>query len=574
MDNVNDNIIIKSNNRYKGAPEVSYQVPTTLEQNTKLLIETDRTVNLDLSELFDQEREKSTTFRPTFKIDYLFKNNYSGTTQYEPFSYNLYILNGEKSLAQRIAGTTVTWYGIPQTYEFDLIRLDSYNTHIDYAPESATTYNWDYYLTYPYSADTNFNIRWYQETSGNLLASFLSSEGLPALLSGVTINGANYLQFTCPVKHGLSAGEYVKFPFTYNGTNFFEVDSLGNDTVGSEEYIFNIYNAGYTGTTFKTGYVYMFKRTIDITNTADTTSRYYVRVNKVIKTTNELDLESAGFDLNAFNNPTKYEFSSLTPNNIASVSKLTNSQAYTITSKSDINISGLVDENQRPIDFMYLSLVYKGYAGWFMNKLCGLKRGWEFNINGPSISPWWDFNLPLSNETSVTKTSYSKVQNGVTYDFYYNETLNNGTTIYGDWYEYNDYQQLGRTISPYYHKLVFNQKNFQINIGNTNPTGYYYQVHHPMRIKSYSGYIEEGEPNSILDIPSYSYFSPNLNMLRWRDIYPYGYIDIDGDGVDYPFVNQTHYPYTNVQFRLIPEGASLGLTQSTFIPRPIVDECE
>jgi hypothetical protein len=209
-----------------------------------------------------------------------------------------------------------------------------------------------------------------------------------------------------------------------------------------------------------------------------------------------------------------------------------------------------------------------------MNKSFGLKRGWEFNINGPTISPWWDFNLTLSNETSISKTSYSKVQNGVTYDFYYNETLNNGTTIYGDWYEYNDYQQLGRTISPYYHKFVFNQKNFQIKVGNTNPTGYYYQVHHPMRIKAYSSYVEEGEQNSILDVPSYSYFSPNLNMLRWRDIYPYGYIDIDGVGVDYPFVNQTHYPYTNVQFRLIPEGASLGLTQSTFIPRPIIDECE
>lgn len=574
MDNVNDNIVIKSNDRYKGAPEVSYQVPTTLEQNTDLLIETDRSFNLNLSDLFDQERQKSTIFRSTFKIDFLFENNYSGTTDYNPFSSNLYILNGEKSLAQKIAGTTVTWYGIPQTYEFDLIRLDRYNFHIGYRAESATTYNWDYYLTYPFSADTNFNMRWYQNDNGNLLANFLSSEGIPALLSGVTINGANYLQFTCPVKHGLSVGEYVKFSFSYNGTSFFEVNLLGNETYGSDEYVFNLYNPGYTGTTFKSGYVYVFKRTIDITNTADTTSRYYIRMNKVVSKTTDLQIETAGFDINAFNNPAKYEFSSLTPNNISSVSRLTNSQAYSITNQKDVNISGVVDENQRPIDFLYLTFVYKGYAGWFMNEKYGLKRGWEFNMNEPVISPWWDFNQPLSNETSITKTSYSKTQLTKIYNFYYNETLNTGDTIYGDWYEYNDYEQLGRVISPYYHKFVFNQKNFNIGVGNTNPTGYYYQVHHPMRIKSYSGYIEEGEPQSVLDIPTYSYFSQNLNMFRWRDLYPYGYIDVDGNGVDYPFVNQTHYPYTNVQFRLIPEGAKLGLTQSTFIPRPLVDECE
>ena len=92
MENLNDNILIKSNQVYKGAPEVDYQVPATLEQDVKLLIETDRTATLSLAELFATERQKSTTFRPTFKVDFLYKNNYVGSSSYRPFLNNLYII--------------------------------------------------------------------------------------------------------------------------------------------------------------------------------------------------------------------------------------------------------------------------------------------------------------------------------------------------------------------------------------------------------------------------------------------------------------------------------------------------
>ena len=573
MENLNDNIVIKSNQIYKGAPEVDYQVPATLEQNTKLLIESDRIATLSLAELFDTERQASTTFRPTFKVDFLYKNNYVGTTNYKPFLDSLFVVDGNLALEQKLNGVTVTWSGLPQYYEYDLRRFDVDNTHIDFKPESASTYNWDYYITYPFSSDTKFNMKWYQNSNGNLLSNFLCSDGIPCTLTGVTYFGSNYLQFICPVKHNLLPGEYVQFPFlSYNGNSYFQVDRLGDFNAGSEEYIFNVLNPGFTGKTFEDGKTYIIKRVIDITNTADTTSRYYVRLHKVLSTTNELDLETAGFDNNPFWNVKQYEFSSLTPNNIAKVTKLSNSQSYSITNKVDININGLVDENQKPIDNLYLSFVNKGYMGWFYNNDYGLKRGWEFNINSPTISPWWNKTEPLSNETSINKTYYSKFQNGVQYDFYYNETLKTGDTVYGDWFEYNDYEQSGRTISPYYHKFVFNQKNFTIG-GTTNPRGYYYQVHHPMEIRAYSGYIEEGDPATIGGIPNYAYYSPNLNLYRWRDIYTYGYVDTSGNGVDYPFINEVQYPYKNVTFKLIPEGALFKLT-SNFKPRPLIDECE
>jgi len=573
MENLNDNIVIKSNQIYKGAPEVDYQVSTTLEQSAKLLVETDRTAGLSLTQLFDTERQASTTFRPTFKIDFLYKNNYVGTTNYKPFLDSLFVVDGELALEQKLNGVTVTWSGLPQYYEYDLRRFDVNNAHIDFKPESASTYNWDYYITYPFSSDTKFNMKWYQNSNGNLLANFLCSDGIPCTLTSVSYFGSNYLQFDCPVKHNLLPGEYVQFPFlSYNGNSYFQVDRLGDFNSGSDEYIFNILNPGFTGKTFEDGKTYIIKRVIDITNTADTTSRYYVRINKVLSTTTDLDLENAGFDNNPFLNIKQYEFSSITPNNVAKVTKLSNSQSYSLTNKVDINISGLVDENQKPIDNLYLSFVNKGYMGWFYNKDYGLKRGWEFNINSPTISPWWGKTEPLSNETDINKTYYSKVQTGVQYDFYYNKTLKTGDTIYGDWVEYNEYEQSGRTISPYYHKFIFNQKNFTID-GTTNPRGYYYQVHHPMKIRAYSGYIEEGDPTTIGGIPNYAYYSPNLKLYRWRDLYTYGYVDTDGNGVDFPFINQVQYPYTNVTFKLLPEGSLFKLT-SNFIPRPLIDECE
>jgi hypothetical protein len=86
--------------------------------------------------------------------------------------------------------------------------------------------------------------------------------------------------------------------------------------------------------------------------------------------------------------------------------------------------------------------------------------------------------------------------------------------------------------------------------------------------------------NNIANAPDYSYFSTTYNSLIWRDIYNYGFKDNDGNGVDFPFLNGTHYPYENYIFRIIPEGTNyiesvlnnyavlLGAAE------PINDDCE
>ena len=128
-------------------------------------------------------------------------------------------------------------------------------------------------------------------------------------------------------------------------------------------------------------------------------------------------------------------------------------------------------------------------------------------------------------------------------------------------------------ISDIYHKLWFNPFVFNINTTPTiNPYGYYYKPHHSVQLRVYSDYIEEGENDNLTIVPDYSYFSTNKNSFIWRDIYTYGFIDQDGNGVDYPFLNGKHYPYRNYVFRLIPEGTNF--ISDNEVQDPTIDNCE
>jgi hypothetical protein len=58
----------------------------------------------------------------------------------------------------------------------------------------------------------------------------------------------------------------------------------------------------------------------------------------------------------------------------------------------------------------------------------------------------------------------------------------------------------------------------------------------------------------------------------WRDLYPYGFIDTSGLGVNYPFLNGKHYPYTDIIFRIIPEGTNY--IEQVLVTDPLIDDCE
>jgi hypothetical protein len=562
---VNKFTIIPSNFLYKSAPFVDEKISISLDQTSQQIIEYDRSSTISLAQIYDDERQGTQIFRPTFKVTYLYGNTYFGTTNYLPFQYNLYYLNAEQSVVSGL------WRGYPQYYEFDFYRPPVDDQHIDYKSKSAYTYNWNFYLSYAYNNNYEKKLTYYTNTGNNI--NWVSGDGIPFTITNSTSDGSGIIRFECIASHGLTVGEYVELSLTYRNSNIFQVYSIGNGQFGSDVYIFNVMNIGYTGGTFNNGVTGTFKRVINPDN-METKSKYYIRENKILTNVDDLIITKAGFEKNVFTEENKFEYSSITPNQVSRISKKTSSNAYDVTSAYDLDFSETKDNQKRPISEIFLTTVFKGYSGYFNQPYngVGLKQGWEFNIT-KSANTWWDLNNVESN-TSIPVSGYTKTS-GATKTFYYNLNLKSGDVIDGDFCEWNDYEQAERIVSSYIQKIKYNQSVFQTtNDYSTNSPGFYYKSHNPMTIRVFSDYVETGEVGMVDHIPSWSFYSAADRQFRWRDLYTYGFIDNLGRGVDYPYLNSAQYPFTDIIFRLIPEGSSQQLQGVNQPLKPLIDKCE
>jgi len=263
---------------------------------------------------------------------------------------------------------------------------------------------------------------------------------------------------------------------------------------------------------------------------------------------------------------------------------------YNIIYNKDIRINELRDNLNLPIRKLYNTIIWRGYFGWTFGivkpngEYYGLKQGFEFNIkpgNPKTKSPndWWN-NKNVFSDVNLPLGRYTNSQGMAGKDFTYVKFLNEGDIVDGDLCQWNQYEIKEVVISDTYHKIKFNPNYFPIPktsdmtmIDNYhNPLGYYYKPHHSVDVREFSNYVEDGEKSKIEGIPDYSTYSTRTNLFRWRDIYPYGYIDEEGNGVDFPFFNGVHYPYKDIIFRLIPEGTTNENTTSVSIPT--IDNCE
>jgi hypothetical protein len=609
MGNINETRIVLGSLRYKSAPSTDLSLQVPFNSTRRELIEYDRSADINLQQVFQDEREGSNYFRPSCKFGVVFKNMYSGTTQYPPFERNLYYTNAVEVINSTCTSNSnsspLPWGGYPLYNEFDFIRNDynvsGYtipsgsttppNNHINFVASSANTYNWNFFLSYGYDNDytkehtATFlipdDVNPYYET-----VNWIVSDGIPFVLTRGTFNGRNVLRFRCPIKHGMDIGEYVQLSsnFTYDNSRLFQVYSLGDYTYGSEEYIFNLVDYGYTGATFNVGLKGTAKRVLNPNNVSDTISEYYVRKHKILTNVNDAVLVKTGFEENVLNTSKKYESSSLTPNKVARVSVKEGSQSYSLTFNKKIDISSILDNQRRPLTELFISVIWKGYFGWTMgypksqpqSGFYGLKQGWEFNLplkpNTDIPSDWWldyetksDTNFPLG-VLNISPGAWPN--NNSIPTFTYVESLKKGDELDGEICEWNNFEQIERVITDIYHKFKFNPYVFTTN----SEKGYYYKPHYSLPIRVFSDYIEDGNFNSIVGVPDYAYFSTSQNTFRWRDLYPYGFVDSTGLGYDYPFLNGVHYPYENYTFRIIPEGTNY--TEQTIITQPTIDNCE
>lgn len=606
MSRIFDDRVVLGSLRFKSAPNTDLLFKVPFIQSSKIITEYDRSISISLSQVFDDERQKSTFFRPTCKFQILFKNSYVGYSNYEPFKNQLYYTNAvEASQLACLNPQNNLWYGFPQYSEFDFVRSDIFETgytqnndtltppliHNKIINKSASTYNWNHFLSYAYENDYNKELQAIYQVENNpvLTLNWTVSDGIPFIVYNTQMDGLNVVSLVCPIKHNVNVGEYVKLSFSYLGNDTFLVDSLGNGSLNSDEYIVNIINPGFIGFIFNNNQTGTFKRIINLNNLNETTSKYYVRRHKILTNYTDSILTNAGFEENIFGIEKKYERPALTPNNYGRISNKNGVKSYTLSFNKDVDILGLIDNQKRPISELFYTTVWVGYFGWTLGEpnnnggFYRMRQGWEFNLPLHPVTQlptqWWSY--LNSNSDSLIDNNYYNVplpygsNNGTLYNFVHNVNLKENDIIDGAICEWNDFLQEETVLNELYHKITFNRYNF--NIGMTSPLslnqfGYYYKPFESVQIRAFSDSIEQAPPSNDYIVPDYSQFSVNRNVFVWKDIYTYGFIDTNGIGVDFPFLNNKHHPYKNIIFRIIPEGTNYR--EFTTIIDPIIDNCE
>lgn len=562
--------IVRGEDRFAGSSNTDIQINVDLQGNNRNVVEGDRIKILNVEQQFDDERQKSTKFRIAGKITNVFDNTITGSSSYTPFVNSLYFTNALSAIENNSL-----WAGYPQYDEFTFYRTRGIDGHTSFISKSATTYNWSTYVSYASKnkEDQYMKHKVIYET-GTSVNNYIVTDGVPYYILNKQNRGKNLITFYCGMKHNLNVGDWIYTKDTINEKRYFEVYSLGDTSYGNEDRVFSIFNYGFEDPLFGNYATGNFRRVIDINNKEETTSKYYVRVHKILSNSTNADITKMGFENNAFPIKRKLEYSGLTPNNIQRTSIKDGSMAVGFSFDEDVNISGLKDNLDRPITELYVTIVNRGYMGWFNNPFLtnnsstGIQVGWDMNFLKDEIDDWWD-GSNIDNQDDIPYDSYPL--NG--YTFYYNKILPKGHEVMGSVCEYNDYENMETELSPISHKISYNPQIFDNNSSNTLPDGYTYKPHYSIPIRSYSDYLETGDKDKVDLVPDHAFFSKYENQWRWRDIYQYGFIDTNGNGYNHPFLNDCHYPYTNILFLLTPMKKDLN-NYNSVIYAPLVDDCE
>jgi len=537
--------IIPSLYKNKVSDDDNSQISIEFESTRKELIEFDRDVNVDLKKLYEQEKSKSFKIRPVFNINFTYINSYSGITSSKYKNELIYpLLNSIYIQDEKVKK------GFLQAYEFDFYRTPTL-TAFGYESVSAYTYNWRYYLTYPYSEDSKqrLNIK-----MKNIFYDWTVEDGIPFIGYDVIINGFNISRITCGVEHNVKEGESVLI----NGV-VYDVYSFGDNSFESEKYIINILNINNQ---IKSSIPSTLKRVVIGGNSGETTSRYYIRKHKVIDGGDKLVVTKSGFQRGVFDGNSNIEFSGFTKES---------NYAYNFTLQNEINIEGVVDNHNRPISELYLTIIFKGQSGFFASRNDNMKKGWEFNILKNNIQ-WWESRNSESNSDIRSISYFDNEKN----EFFYYDPPN---VFDGDFCEYNEYEQLERVVSDFYYKI----KHSPIFNINNNEKGYYYKPHNKLQLKVFSDYVETVDKNLADNVPNYAFYSKVDGQFRWRDIYSVGFFDENNNGINYPFINNSFYPFVNNVFKLFPEGydyyeqkilKSTNIDGNSLIVKPVIDDCE
>lgn len=558
--------ILQPEKKYYQAPVEDQTVSIGLETREELLREGDKSIILDLERLFNKERNDSKKYKIYGKIRMIFRNMYKGESSYSNLREYLY-LHGDgsdlgnyegylpydefaflrrdiyRNVIDTPTGTTTSNFGT-YTPTFSL-PTQTPNKHQNISMMDAPYHNWNLYLTYVDQNDSFYPITYTLTGGTKTISGNVAANGIPCRVESLQ----NYYRLTCPVPHGINEGEYVIISGKTRS-----IASFGNEKFDSEKYVLNLSKAQFSGTPLSS--IVLIKRCIDKDNPLTTTSIYYVHRHKVITKTTDYILDKAGFETPIFEEEKKLLFENSAGIDDFLVER-NRQEAVLFDFRDEFVLTGLTNNLGYTPTEIYLSVIFRNGSGYFDYPV---KVGYRFHLH----DSWVDdhYSGTTANETALISTLYPK--SGTTATFYTGNTLTTGSTLTGAFVEYSPVEMKERIISEAFHKLTnpteifdYGQVSGTTYAGTSvnNKLGLYYQPHYRIKLRELSPYVETFNTDNILDLPDNAKYDPFDRLWKWRDIYDHGYIDPDGNGTDYPFVNGLHYVKSDINFYLRNEQA-------------------
>jgi hypothetical protein len=554
--------LILPSKKFFGAIDEDLNLKINLDESKNLLREGDRTILLDTSVLFSKERNESTYYKVHGKLKMVFRNLYSGSTGYQPLKKNLYLINDDG----------VNFNGYLPYNEFAFLRNDvkqevnnpvstsilsgftqnivvsGGTQHVEITQSNAPYHNWNICLSYVYSGDTNHQMKY--TLTGNTVYSFKSQDGIPFRVKETK---STYI-FTSPVNHGISKGEFIVISGgTLNSTvplsgRTFSVISVGDENFNSENHVLEINKSEVpSGTTLSS--VILGKRCINKNKLNETISEYYVHKHKVLSIGDGFVLDNIGFESSIWEDEKKLIFKNSVgeTNNLVFRNKM---ESLIYDFKTPFSLNNLTNNlGFLPTD-VYVSIIFKNKNGYFDYPY---KVGYKFNFHDTWVDHHFSGNTSM--ETTVPYGSF--IKSNIT--FISGNTITTGTTLTGGFIEYNKSELKERVVSEAFHKLtspldVFNHdqddNSTYSGVSIDNKVGLYYQPHYKVKLRELSPYVETSITNEIYGLPQNAKYFENEGLWKWRDLYEHGFIDPDGNGTNYPFINNIHYVKNDINFYL------------------------
>lgn len=564
--------IILPSKKFFGSINEDQTIRVGLEETENLLREGDRTIILNNAELFNKERNESTNYKIHGKLKMVFRNLYSGSSEYNPLLKRLYLVGD---------GSNNNFDGFLPYQEFAFLRKDvfrqvntiqtvssltTYTPVLSYSGETehvtitsidAPYHNWNVYLSYVYGQDSTYPMKY--TLSGGTSFSFTAGDGIPFRVES---SGNNY-KLTSPVEHGMSSGEFItlsggSFNNTVNVTGrTFSIISVGDSIYNSEKYVLEISKSELpSGTTLST--VVFGKRCLDRNNITGSTSSYYVHKHKTLTEREDYILDKIGFESSIWENERKLLLeNSAGASDVLVERNMMESLIYDF--KEPFILTGLTNNLGYLPTELYVTVILANRNGYFEYPP---KVGWKFNFH----DTWVDehFNGTGSTETSITTSGFSRTISATTYNFVSGTDLPLNTVLHGAFVEYNRSELQERIISEGYHR--FSNPLFVFDYGQTGTTstfsggsitnmyGLFYQPHHRVKLRQLSPYIETSKTNQVYGLPQNAKYFEDEALWKWRDLYDHGFIDPEGFGTNYPFINNIHYVKSDINFYLRNEN--------------------